>query len=704
MDLWEMNMRSDARCAVLLVLATASAAALGQTTNANETLETVLITAKRDDRVSKGATGLDLEIKDTPQSISVVTQEQMQAFGATDINAALRLATGINVEEWETNRTNYLARGFEIKNTQIDGVGLPNDWGIVTGAMDSFGYEKLEVIRGANGLLTGVGNASGTINYVRKRPTNTPQGLLSATGGSFDRMRIEADYSTPFTDDGLWAGRIVVAAEDGESWLRGLRNDRVFVYGVVDGQIGEKGTLTLGYSYQDANTDGNMWGALVLAYSDGTQAEFGRSASTTQDWAFWDTKNQTAFVEYTYALSNAWNLKATYNYREFQDDDKLFFVLSTTGIDRDTGLGLTGWPGSYRTDDAAHLIETSIDGSFELFGRTHEAIVGLSYGTSERKMDMRPVSPDDPAFGPLPPFPFPGNAVPEPEWGPLTEYSAMDQELKRFFAVSRIAVTDRLKAIVGVNFAEYHREGHQTGEPFDQTEREWSPYAGLTFEINDDVLVYASYSDIYQPQDFYDINGRYLDPSQGVNYEIGVKAEWLDKRLLATFAIFAAEQKGLGTYAGMTEDARYYYEGVDVDSKGIELEIVGRLSEYVDVVLGFTALELEGQDGHEIYEWVPRRTANLALSAKVPTFTALSYGINARWQSGISKVDEYTGVTIRQDSYALVNAFARWDVNSQLYVGANINNIGDEKYISSLYQIGFYGAPRNYSVNVGYRF
>jgi outer membrane receptor for ferric coprogen and ferric-rhodotorulic acid len=158
---------------------------INQTTSTEfggQKLETVLITAKRADRVSKGATGLDLEIADTPQSISVVTAEQMENFGADDINEALRLATGINVEEWETNRTNYMARGFEIKNTQVDGVGLPNNWGIVHGAMDSFGYEKLEVIRGANGLLTGVGNASGTINYVRNRPTNVAQGSFGVSG------------------------------------------------------------------------------------------------------------------------------------------------------------------------------------------------------------------------------------------------------------------------------------------------------------------------------------------------------------------------------------------------------------------------------------------------------------------------------------------------------------------------------------------
>ena len=125
-------------------------------------IETVRIVGVRQNRVSRGATGLTMEISETPQSISVVSEDLMQSFGAFNINDALKLAPGINVEEWETNRTNYTARGFEIKNTQIDGVGLPNNWGIVTGAVEAYGYEQIEVIRGANGLLTGVGNSSGT--------------------------------------------------------------------------------------------------------------------------------------------------------------------------------------------------------------------------------------------------------------------------------------------------------------------------------------------------------------------------------------------------------------------------------------------------------------------------------------------------------------------------------------------------------------
>ncbi len=127
-------------------------------------------------------------------------------------------------------------------------------------------------------------------------------------GGSWDGKRVAADYSTPLTDSGSWAGRVVVAYEDQDSWLRDLGNDRQYVYGVIDGQLSERATLAIGYSYQSAHTDGNMWGALTFSNSDGTQASFSRSASTTQDWTYWDTTNQNAFAELTYSLSDDWSL------------------------------------------------------------------------------------------------------------------------------------------------------------------------------------------------------------------------------------------------------------------------------------------------------------------------------------------------------------------------------------------------------------
>lgn len=668
-------------------------------------LDTVLVIGQRANRVSNGATNLDLDIKETPQSISVVSRERMTDFGTDSLNDSLRLATGLLVEEWETNRTNYLSRGFEIKSTQIDGVGMPNDWGIATGAFDSYGFEKIEVIRGANGLLTGVGNSAGTINYVRKRPTNEAQGEVAVKLGSWDERRVEADYSTPFNDAGTWAGRFIVAREDGDSYLRDLENERTYFYGVVDGQVGENGTLAFGYSWQQADTTGNMWGALPFVYADGTQPVWDRGASTTTDWTYWDTNTQTAFIEYTHLLGDNWTLKTTYNHRKGENDDELFFAYSITGMDPATNTGLVGWGYKGQDELESDLFDVNINGRFQAFGREHEAMFGVSHAESEQGYWYNPAPFTSPAFGPLPAFPYDGGAIPEPEWGAQVPSSEFNQTLKRAFGATRIALTDTFKAIVGVNYADYHRDGNNSGVPFSEGESNTSPYAGLTWDITGDVLAYVSYSDIYQPQDQRDIDGFYLSPSKGVNTEVGVKAEWLDKRLLTTLAYFQSEQEGLATMAGYSmETLMNYYVPLDVESKGWEFEATGRINRYTDLVFGYTSLEMEPEAGALTYNWVPERTANLQLSTRLPSYEPLSFGIGGRWQSEISNVESYSQQTVRQGSYAVLNAFAAWDFAGNATLRANVGNLTDEKYINTLYQIGYYGAPRHYSVSLQYRF
>ncbi|MFT3668353.1 MAG: TonB-dependent siderophore receptor [Pseudoxanthomonas sp.] len=709
-----LTARNALRVAICLALASGTATAMaapqdaagGQGADVTATdLDTVLVRGQRANRVSNGATNLDLAIKETPQSISVVSNEQMIQFGADSLNDALRLATGIQVEEWETNRTNYLARGFEIKSTQIDGVGMPNDWGIATGAMDAFGYEKLEVIRGANGLLTGVGNSAGTINYVRKRPKNDAEGKVGVKIGSWGERRVEFDYSMPFNDAGTWAGRVVVAREEGDSYLRDFETERTFGYAVIDGQIGENGTLAFGYSWQQADTTGNMWGALPFVNADGTQPSWDVGASTTVDWTYWNTNTQTAFVEYTHQLGDNWQLKATYNHRKGDNDDELFFAYSMTGLDPVTGTGLLGWAYKGQDELTSDLVDLTLNGRFQLLGREHEAMFGISQAESEQGYWFNPAPSDSPAFGLLPAFPYAGNAVPEPVWGAQVPSSEFNQRLKRAFGATRIALTEDFKAIVGVNFAEYHRDGNNDGVPFAETESNTSPYAGLTYDFNENILGYVSYSDIYQPQDQRDFDGFYLAPSKGVNYEAGVKAEWLDGRLLTTLAYFTAEQEGLATYQGYNPDTLMnYYVAKDVESKGWEFEATGKLTDHLDLVFGYTHLKMDGEEGTLTYNWVPRRTANLMLSARLPSYEAFSFGVGGRWQSDISNVESYTQRTVRQGSYTVLNAFAAWDFLENATLRANVGNLTDEKYINTLYQIGYYGAPRHWSLSLEYRF
>ncbi|ANH70282.1 TonB-dependent receptor [Mitsuaria sp. 7] len=685
--------------------ALAASLAIGDLAYAQDaTLDKIVVTGKRANRVSKGATGLPMDIKDTPQTISSIDQEDMANFGVTGSNDALALATGINVEQYETNRATFNARGFEIQLTQVDGLGMTNSWGTVVGKEDTFLFERIELIRGANGLLTGVGNSSGTINYIRKRPKNEDSGEFNVSFGSYGKKRAALDYNKVLTEDGSWAGRFVVATEDKDSYLRDLKDKRTSVYGVVDGQIGTNGVLTVGITAVDAKQDSPMWGSLTLLRSDGSQAEFPVGSSTSQKWTYWNTKSYNAFAEYTHQLGKDWEAKLTYNYRHSNEATRLLYAYSQTGVLNADDTGLIGWP--YRsqgsTDD--RILDGNVTGQFNAFGRAHTVQFGASRSKSTNETDTYTALSNN--FLPLPAFPYGGDVYPEPAWGARAPATSGGQTLTRLYGATRLSLTDALKTVLGVNAARLVREGGSrygsSGQLLDPKTQKVSPYVGVTYDITPDLMTYVSYSDIFQAQEQSDIRGDQLAPMKGVNAEAGVKAEWLDKALLTTAAVFTAKQEGLatfgGTFVGGANNGQSWYEPKDVKSKGWEVEATGRVGKDTKLTLGYTRLILTGPDGNDIYEWVPRHTVNFRADTRVTMLPALRVGLGGRWQSAVSKIGSAT-----QGAYVVANAFASYELSKAATLRANVNNLFDKKYIGGLAYGAIYGAPRNYGVSLDYK-
>ncbi|MFG6414694.1 TonB-dependent siderophore receptor [Roseateles sp. DC23W] len=692
----------------LTAVAVASACALlgavhAQTTPApTQQIESVVVTGKRANRISKGATGLAMELKDTPQTISTLDKEDIANFGLTGSNEALALATGINVELWETNRATFNARGFDIQLTQLDGLGMSNSWGTVVGREDTFVFDKIELIRGANGLLTGVGNASGTINYVRKRPTNEDGGEANIAFGSWGKKRIGLDYNKVLSDDGAWAARLVVAHEDKDSYLRDLKDQRTTVYGVVDGQIGRNGVLTVGVTATDSKQDGAMWGSLTLRRSDGTQADLPVGSSTAQKYNYWNVESRSAFIEYAHRLSDDWEAKVTYNNRQGKESTKLFYVYGTLNPDN---TGLIGQHYRSEGDTNNQTLDVNLSGRFSAFGRKHDLLVGLNRSEEELSTDTYVPGGDclaGYANPSLPAQPFGGDAVPEPTWGQRTTCTTGEQSLTRLYVASRLQLTDAFKAILGVNAMRHVRGGQSRygsgGKLLDPKTQEVSPYVGFTYDITPDVLGYVSYSDIFLPQEQADINGDLLAPVKGINTEVGVKAEWLNKSLLTTFALFTAKQEGLATYAGVNAAGQWWYKPVNVESKGFEIEATGRLGKDAKITTGYTRLILTGDDGKDIYEWVPRNTFNVRVDSGVPALPALRVGIAARWQSDVSKAFGPS-----QGAYVKADAFAAYSLNDRATLRVNVNNLFDKKAVGGLQSGAIYIPPRHYSVSLSYK-
>ncbi len=671
--------------------------------------EEMIITGFRDDRKSRGATGLNLSVFETPQSLSILDAEAIDDFGLVDINSTLKMTTGINVDSTETDRTYYNSRGFDITSFHVDGIGIPFGE-LFVGDLDTAIYEKVVVIRGSNGLITGLGNPSGTVNYVRKRPTNEFAASIEATTGRWGNQRVVADVSTPLTDSGSWAARFVGVAQDKESWLDHYENDRNIAYAVVDGQVGDRITLTFAYTRQDNNSDGVLWGAAPVIYTDGTQADFDPSTTTAMDWTYWNTLTETMFAEIGWQITDQWHVTSSLTRTDYEEESELFYVYWLTGLDRDTGLGMYSYPGKYDSYQEYLIWDTHLQGGFEAWGQQHELNVGLSLADSDAKsLDFGALE----GFDAMPEFPgWQGTEVPRPAWDDPYQAARDDMQLDRLYGSLLLSVTERLKLILGFSLVDYENEGVSWGVSTDSSEDGSSPYIGFTWEFADGFNVYASYSDIYQPQYYLDQNLQPLGSAEGKSYELGFKKQF-DNNLIVSLAYFETEQDNLFEFVeygdgdgvddtDFSDDFNYaLYRGISVDSKGVELEVAGQITDEIKMQAGYTYLEMEDEDGDDARTFIPRNTMKLLLTWEPSWQEDLRMGLSARWQDNIHYDSPYG--RIKQDSYALVGGFVSYDFTDSLSLSVNFDNLTNEEYFSSVkYEQAFYAAPRSYSVSINW--
>lgn len=666
------------------------------------------------DKTLSTASALPLTLKETPQSVTVIDRARISDFALTNVNDLLAQVPGINVERVETDRTYYNSRGFDVTNFQVDGIGLPLISGIQFGDLDTVLFDRVEAVRGANGMMTGVGNPSATINYVRKRPTPTFQASLSGQLGSWDDRRVEADVSGPLNAAGTVQARAIFAHEDRDSYLDYNHVNRNVYGALLSWDVTPKLKATIGYSRQQNDARGVMWGALPLSYSDGTQiSAYPVSASTSADWTHWNVRDQTAFGELAYAIGSGWSVKGVFTYRHFQEDAKLLYAYGYP--DRETGLGVYGMSGVYPSDYKQYLFDGYASGPVHLFGREHELAFGASTGTSKGReyegfSDETIEFPDFRSWG--------RSAIAEPSYpDPILQAQTRDR-LTRVYGAVHLNITDRLKGVVGASFASLKSTGTSYGTDQARKNSKVSPYVGALYDLTGNVTVYASYTDIFNPQIEVDSDNRKLAPAMGSSYEAGIKSEWFDKRFYATAAIFQAKQKGLATAAGtFGEDSpngpvgTTFYTGVDTTAKGFEFELAGRITDTWTLSGGYTYVSLKDEAGAAARPYLPGQTLKLATTYAVPELRDLKLGAQLRWQNGIHYVDsgvqtaDGADAVVRQPSYAVVDLMASIAVIERVRATVNVRNVADKKYLASLlWGQAYYAAPRSVSFGLAFNY
>lgn len=644
------------------------------------------------------STKLNLSLRETPQSVKVLTREYLDDTNTNSLQEMLNNVTGITTNRWD-ERQYPTARGFDVDYYLFDGVPSTAEADIANDP-DLSMYDRVEVVKGANGLMTGAGNPAVAINMVRKHANSKElTGTLSSSYGSWNAWNSMADISAPLNADGSVRGRIVVKHESTDSFADLYEKENNLFYGVLDADLTDSTYLSVGAGYQNLERSGIKWGGLPAFYTDGSLTHFDRDLTVTSDWTYWNTNTTTAFAQLKQKLFNDITLNVNYDYRQIDAETALLYLWSGS-VDKATNSSAGLYPYTDTSKTTQNNADIYFSAPFTLAGLQQEVVAGFMYNQSEKTdryygtptLDNYTIDFDN--FTPSKLLGSINNNVASPS-NKTTQTGA--------YLAGKFTLLDPLKLVAGVRVSNWEYESAD-GDGNRKFNNKVTPYAGLIYDFLEDYSWYASYTGIFKPEDKQNADGQYLDPREGKSYETGLKGEFFDKQLNASMSVFLTKQDNVAEIIGTVMDGdevKNIYGSADgVESKGFEIELDGKLTDKWDMSFGLAHFNAKDADGNKVQTTAARTSANLFTKY---TINKWSVGGGLNYKSKAYK-DETAG-RITQDAYVLANLMAAYQVDQNIKLQLNVNNLFDEKYYEGLgVNSMVYGAPRNATLTFRYQF
>ncbi|HEJ1281661.1 TPA: Fe(3+)-pyochelin receptor FptA [Pseudomonas aeruginosa] len=643
-----------------------------------------------------------LKPRELPQSASVIDHERLEQQNLFSLDEAMQQATGVTVQPFQLLTTAYYVRGFKVDSFELDGVPalLGNT---ASSPQDMAIYERVEILRGSNGLLHGTGNPAATVNLVRKRPQREFAASTTLSAGRWDRYRAEVDVGGPLSASGNVRGRAVAAYEDRDYFYDVADQGTRLLYGVTEFDLSPDTLLTVGAQYQHIDSITNMAG--VPMAKDGSNLGLSRDTYLDVDWDRfkWDTYR--AFGSLEQQLGGGWKGKVSAEYQEA--DSRLRYAGSFGAIDPQTGDGgqLTG--AAYKFKSIQRSLDANLNGPVRLFGLTHELLGGVTYAQGETRQDTA-------RFLNLPNTPvnvyrWDPHGVPRPQIGQYTSPGTTTTTQKGLYALGRIKLAEPLTLVVGGRESWWDQDTPATRF---KPGRQFTPYGGLIWDFARDWSWYVSYAEVYQPQaDRQTWNSEPLSPVEGKTYETGIKGELADGRLNLSLAAFRIDLENNPQedpdHPGPPNNP-FYISGGKVRSQGFELEGTGYLTPYWGLSAGYTYTSTEylkdsqNDSGTRYSTFTPRHLLRLWSNYDLP-WQDRRWSVGGGLQAQSDYSVDYRGVSMRQGGYALVNMRLGYKIDEHWTAAVNVNNLFDRTYYQSLSNPNWnnrYGEPRSFNVSL----
>jgi len=612
-------------------------------------------------------------IIDVPQTLSIVTDDEIRIQGFRELGDIVRYTPGVNTSQGEGHRDSIVFRGVRsTADFYLDGVRDDVQY-----YRSLYNLEQVEILRGPNALLFGRGGTGGIINRVTKKAVLDEQfGSFDMGADSFGAFDFAVDYNVSTGEKS--ALRINFHSDTLENHRDYFDGDRYGFNPTLRLELSPVTTLDLSYEHADHER----------FIDRGVPTLNGEPVEAFEEIVFGDTDTnlQTlradiyrANLSHEFSDTRKGNLVVQYS--DFQKLYKNYYASGYSGGDTFTADGYLD-----PTERNNLIISGNIVNEFQTGSAKHTLLVGAEIIDTENEnyrynTFFITTEDDNEVFNITRPINFGVNAAGVRTYNDFTadlkSSTQSDIEVTSIYIQDQIDVTDNFKILLGGRFDNFDITVRDVkkGTSESREDEEFSPRAGLIFKPQENVSLYVSYAESFLPRSGeqfkkLDANAARLDPDVYESTEIGVKWD-IRPGLSFTASYFDSEQ----TIATRDSDTGENSEIVGLQVDGIELELKGQVTEKLSLAIGYSDLDGETAKGGEPRE-IPEYTASLWATYEVNDRFGIGFGVTAQGESNIK--NDKPGLIL--PDYTRVDFAAYYDLADDLSIQLNVENVTDELY------------------------
>jgi iron complex outermembrane receptor protein len=665
--------------------------------------EEILIVGEELNLPSATASRLGLTVMETPASVEIINGDRIRERLDTSVLEAVTRSAGFSNEANPGNGGQSIAaRGFRGQGAVtklFDGTNYYTAASTLTFPFDTWGVERIEILKGPSSVLYGEGGIGGAINVIPKRPEQEHGGNFRLTMGEDVTTFVGLDLTGGLTD--TLAYRLNYSNSQSDNWVKNGESDADMFSLALRWELSDDLVLSARYDYGDQEP---------LQYF-GIPVVDGEFASGLGESNFNVGDARISYEDKAFRLKADWTISETVSmetevYRleteRFWKNSEFYSLDSTTGlVDRFDPLVI----GHDMEHDG---LRTNFVFSNRLGGRELRSSLGFEINdiSFERPSNFGPANPNPIDWGndfdTVDPDNFSPGTLSDLTDAEVLPDNESDVDQYALFTESQLQATDRLAIVVGLRYEDVETDYNRFGnDPIHQSLDELTGRFGLVYDVNADTVLYAQYgTGATHPSDSIvtaSASNRESDFIKSEQVEVGIKQELMDGRLQWTLALFDIVKNDLvedDPDSGNPGDKIVIPEQT---SQGGELGFSFQVNENLQIYGNGSLLEAETQAGiAPIY--VPEKTANVGLNWRV--LDKLQFIADARY------VGERFHPSIPIPSYTVVDASARININNKYSVTVRVDNLTDERYASAAYYSSTWliGKPRTFSVTADYSF